>query len=324
MPSSTRTTLSLILVLSLAAVGIAVLLLALPRIGLTAHFYVPRGEWLEMPPLAPSLAGLPTQLELEPGFERSVWQGLESSGDADHVERGVRHVGVEAGQIGNVAAPFVSEWRGYLQALQSGVYEFEVSGNHQIAVSLNGTRVISTNSRVLKESDAVRIPLEVGLHAVRIEYIAPVRRAEFSIRWTPPGGEHFEEFEEAPVYAPSEPEGWRRWAEHAQSPPLSPSAAEEERWAPGHLLARGVATIVYPRAYSLNAAYLMGWDYDRFAFPNDFPGYAVVWKGKIRIPAQGRYAFDAKSNGRVRISVDGKLLEGATAGPLSEGWHDFA
>jgi hypothetical protein len=84
-------------------------------------------------------------------------------------------------------SPFVAEWRGYLRAPRTGVYDLSLRSGDPVQLKLDGETVIRTNA----EADTTNrrsFFLRAGRHPVVLTYRVNGSGGGLEWSWTPPGG----------------------------------------------------------------------------------------------------------------------------------------
>jgi hypothetical protein len=83
--------------------------------------------------------------------------------------------------------------------------------------------------------------------------------------------------------------------------------------------------IDFPVPQAIDAAYIFHWDVERLGFPYQMPVYVVRWRGVLRVPREGRYAFAIDARGEASLRLDGRPIEvrpdALTETALLPGWH---
>ncbi len=85
-------------------------------------------------------------------------------------------------------SPFGIEWEGYLCIPQKGIYQFATKSDDGSVVYINGKRVVDNDDIHAVRYISGLIPLDEGLHHVRIKYFDGGGGAIMEFLWTPPGG----------------------------------------------------------------------------------------------------------------------------------------
>ena len=87
-------------------------------------------------------------------------------------------------------------------------------------------------------------------------------------------------------------------------------------------------TIDFPGPQLLMSPFFQHWNLALLPAPSDLPAFQVRWNGFVKAPAEGLYAFQLESAGRIRFLLDGRPVapeperEDARAlVPLAVGWH---
>ncbi len=85
--------------------------------------------------------------------------------------------------------PSRAVWEGVLDAPADGDYGFTLSAEGELTLSIDGDVVARVPSDEDTPHSAV-VPLAGGPHRVRVEYVSQYPPSQFTIRWTPAGGEY--------------------------------------------------------------------------------------------------------------------------------------
>ena len=85
--------------------------------------------------------------------------------------------------------PSRAVWEGVLDAPDDGDYGFTLSAEGELSLSIDGHLVARVPSDDATPHSAV-VPLASGPHRVRVEYVSESPPSQFTIHWTPPGGEY--------------------------------------------------------------------------------------------------------------------------------------
>jgi arylsulfatase A-like enzyme len=89
------------------------------------------------------------------------------------------------------ATPGAQQFIGYLRVPKSGVYHFALTTKGKAVVRLHDALLIGADSQYKAGSKVLsgKIALQVGLHPLRINYLAGKRAGALSLEWQVPGGE---------------------------------------------------------------------------------------------------------------------------------------
>jgi hypothetical protein len=89
------------------------------------------------------------------------------------------------------SAPGAQQFSGYLRVPQSGVYHFALTTNGKAVVRLHEALLIDADSHHKAGSKALsgKIPLQAGIHPLRINYLAAAGDLKMSLQWQVPGGQ---------------------------------------------------------------------------------------------------------------------------------------
>jgi arylsulfatase A-like enzyme len=89
------------------------------------------------------------------------------------------------------AAPGAQQFSGYLRVPKSGVYHFALTTNGKAIVRLHDALLINADTKYTAGTPALsgKIPLQAGIHPLRINVLVPENAATVSLEWQVPGGE---------------------------------------------------------------------------------------------------------------------------------------
>ena len=85
--------------------------------------------------------------------------------------------------------PYRAVWEGALDAPDDGDYGFTLSAEGELSLGIDGHLVARIPPDETTPHSAV-VPLAGGPHRVRVEYVSESPPSQFTIYWTPPGGEY--------------------------------------------------------------------------------------------------------------------------------------
>ncbi len=85
--------------------------------------------------------------------------------------------------------PYRAVWEGVLNAPEDGDYGFTLSAQGELSLSLDGELLVRFPPDETTPHSTV-VPLAGGAHRVRVEYTSESPPSQFTIYWTPPGGEY--------------------------------------------------------------------------------------------------------------------------------------
>ncbi len=293
--------------------------------GVTAHLFLPQSSWLKQPALAP--LGPPTADGLEPGLRARGrrWQKGQAYTEV--------HTRVER-IAPRWPIPSETHWRGYLQVTEPGLYRFQVTGTQQVSFALDGRNLGGVYApeilrhRQLRE--LVRVRLAPGLHPLAIDHRAHHfhrRPTVLQLVWQPPGST----WQPIPVERLWSSDTESGWLSEPPTRHLPPDAPERDGLAAGHLTGLPMARPSFTGSHFIFAALADRWDFRRFHHMRHFPGYQILWRGRLRVTENRRHRLVARTDGAVRLEVGDLSAEApaesgelAWSGELSPGWHDLS
>lgn len=326
-PANRTTAVTVLLAVSMVVTFLGAIVMLRSGAGVTAHLFLPVTKWLEPTALTP--VGPASEEGLEPGLRVAISERSWRVADTDtRVLTGVTRI------RSNWDNPFEARWRGYLLVKEPGVYLFHIWGHQDVVLSLDGETLGGFHApwhrmeQVLAED--IRISLEPGLHAMAIDQRSNGRpetnSARLAMDWTPPGGSR-EEIPAELLWADDNDEAWSR---RIPEPHLAADAPERPELARGHLTGIPMGRPGVRNSSAFYAAFADKWDHSRFGLMHHFPGYEILWRGRLRVDEGRVYRLRALGEGAVRIQLAGEVAQtrdGAEGlewtGHLDRGWHDL-
>ena len=88
--------------------------------------------------------------------------------------------------IAPLPMPYTVEWEGQILIPESGDYLFAIQSIDDSVLYIDGEVVVTSLRR--NEYDQTAVPLEAGLHYLRVRYAARTDHMYINLYWTPPGG----------------------------------------------------------------------------------------------------------------------------------------
>ena len=296
-------------------------------VGLTAHLFLPQSKLKQRPILAP--LGPSTIDGLRQGLRVSVLRhGWSSESGYSVFETGVTEI---EPQWPN---PFEAQWRGYLAIAEPGLYRFRIRGTQNVSFALDGRTLGGVHApwhgRDNILTDVVSIRLAPGLHTLAIEQRALYRvrpRALLSVEWAQ-GDWAWQPIPAESLWSAATDSGWTR---QPPDPHLPPDAPEGEWLAQRHLTGLPMARPSFAANHAFYAAFADRWDFARFHLMNHFPGFEVLWRGRLRVTEKRVHRLVAVTEGAIQIRLGNSSAEAAAgagevtwSGDLEPGWHDLS
>ncbi len=139
----------------------------------------PGGEEQIVPPWALYIPPVTANGLLGSYFPNGDWQGPLTFARID------RRLGVYY-HIAPLPMPHTVEWEGQILIPESGDYLFAIQSIDDSVLYIDGEEVVASLRR--NEFDQTALPLEAGLHHLRVRHAARTDHMYISLYWTPPGG----------------------------------------------------------------------------------------------------------------------------------------
>lgn len=213
-------------------------------------------------------------------------------------------------------SPFTIEWNGLLEIQQRHKYTFILGSDDGSELFLNDNLVIDNGGIHGAREKSETLLLEPGFYRFRLTYNDQGGGAVLYLKW---------KYSDADATLIPAAQFYRETKIHdldmseTNTPytlRIKPNDTMDNSCV---VFRKNDPTLAFTNYGILRTYYVNYWDNYRFEPPHDIPDYNILWRGYLRIPKDGEYAFSVNTNGNnVLLFIDGQSVLKYRAGGTSK------